>query len=317
MAHAGPSASPSPPAPARAESAPRTAPTMPWWQGWLPLAVLPPLVLLLAPAAWPRWAVMWTLAFAIWCGCKWLTWRRTPVPGAPAWQHAAYLLLWPGLDPAAFLSPRPSAAVRPPTPREWLFGAAKLLAGLVLLYGVARLVPAEYPYLVGWVGMVGTILALHFGSFHLLSCFWRSLGINARPLMHAPLTSVSLGEFWGRRWNTAFRDLTHRFLFRPLTARLGARGAVFAGFAFSGIVHDAVISLPAGGGYGGPSLFFVLQALGILAERSRAGRRLGLGKGRLGWLFTMLLLVLPAPLLFHPPFVEGIVVPFLHAVGAR
>jgi len=289
---------------------------MAWWQGWLPIALLPPAVVLLAPPWWPRWAVMWALAFAIWCGCKWLTWRRTPAPNAPAWQHAAYLLLWPGLDPAAFLSPRPNPSVRVPTPREWLFGVAKLLVGLVVLFGVARLVPAEYPYLTGWAGMVGTIMVLHFGSFHLASCFWRSFGVQARPLMHAPLTSVSLGEFWGRRWNTAFRDLTHRFLFRPLTAKLGARGAVLAGFLFSGIVHDAVISVPAGGGYGGPTIFFVLQALGMLAERGRAGRGMGLGRGWRGWLFSILLLVVPAPLLFHPPFVEGIVVPFMRAIGA-
>jgi hypothetical protein len=290
--------------------------TMPWWQGWLPLAILPPAVVLLAPASWPRWAVMWTLAFVIFCGCKWLTWRRTPVEGVAPWRHAAYLLLWPGLDPAAFLNPRPTPAARKPTGREWLFGAAKLASGLVVLFGLARLVPPEHPYVAGWIGMVGTIMVLHFGSFHLLSCFWRSLGVNARPLMHSPLTSVSLGEFWGRRWNTAFRDLTHRFLFRPLTARLGARGAVFAGFAFSGIVHDAVISVPSGGGYGGPTIFFILQALGMLAERSRVGRKLGLGVGWRGWLFTALLLVLPAPLLFHPPFVLGIVVPFMHAIGA-
>jgi hypothetical protein len=296
--------------------APRSAPTMPWWQGWIPLAVLPWIVVLFAPDDWPPWAVMWTLAFTIFCGCKWLTWRRTPVDGVPPWRHAAYLLLWPGLDPAAFLGPRSSSAARRPASREWLFAVVKLLIGLSLLYGVVRWVPTEYPYLTGWVGMVGTIMVLHFGSFHLLSYFWRSVGMNARPLMHAPLTSVSLGEFWGRRWNTAFRDLTHRFLFRPLTARLGARGAVLAGFVFSGIVHDVVISVPAGGGYGGPSLFFMLQALGILAERSRAGKQIGLGKGWRGGLFAMLLLVLPAPLLFHPPFVERIVVPFLGAIGA-
>lgn len=186
----------------------------------------------------------------------------------------------------------------------------------MLLYGIARLLPPERPYVVGWIGMIGTVLVLHFGTFHLLSCFWRSVGVNARPLMYAPLISVSLGELWGRRWNTAFRDLTHRFLFRPLTARFGARGGLFVGFAFSGIVHDAVISLPAGGGYGGPSLFFILQALGMLAERSRFGRRIGLGAGWRGWLFTMLMLAIPAPLLFHPPFVIGIVVPFMQAIGA-
>src|SRR6059036_729797 len=46
---------------------------------WLATAVLiPGAVLLFAPSDWPRWLVMWTLAFTIYCGCKWLTWRRTP-----------------------------------------------------------------------------------------------------------------------------------------------------------------------------------------------------------------------------------------------
>ena len=42
----------------------------------------------------------------------------------------------------------------------------------------------------------------------------------------------------------------------------------------------------------------------------------GLGAGWRGWLFTMLMLAIPAPLLFHPPFVVGIVVPFMQAIGA-
>lgn len=292
-------------------------PALPWWHGWLPLLVLPWPVAVVGPLVWPRWVAMWALAVVIFGGCKWLTWRRSPIPpDAPRWQQAAYLLAWPGLDPVAFLAPRPAPAARRPSAREWLFGAAKLAAGIVLLYGVARLLPPERPYVVGWVGMVGTVMVLHFGAFHLLSCFWRSIGVNARPLMYSPLISASLGELWGCRWNTAFRDLTHRFLFRPLIARFGARGGLFVGFAFSGIVHDAVISLPAGGGYGGPSLFFILQALGMLAERSRLGRRIGLGAGWRGWLFTMLMLAIPAPLLFHSPFVVGIVVPFMQAIGA-
>jgi hypothetical protein len=291
-------------------------PALPWWYGWLPLIVLPWPVAIVGPLLWPRWVAMWTLAAVIFCGCKWLTWRRSPRTTAPAWQQIAYVIAWPGLDPTAFLVRRPSSAARRPTGREWLFGAAKLVIGFVLLYGVARLIPSEHPYIVGWIGMVGTVMVLHFGSFHLLSCFWRSIGVNARPLMYAPLASVSLGELWGRRWNTAFRDLTHRFLFRPLTAKFGARGGLFVGFLFSGVVHDVVISGPSGGGYGGPSLFFILQALGMLAERSKIGKSLGLGAGWRGWLFTLLMLALPAPLLFHPPFVLGIVVPFMQAIGA-
>jgi hypothetical protein len=56
-------------------------------------------------------------------------------------------------------------------------------------------------------------------------------------------------------------------------------GGLFLELAFGGIVHDAVISLPAGGGYGGPSVFFILQALGMLAERSRFGKSIGPGSG--------------------------------------
>ncbi len=77
-----------------------------------------------------------------------------------------------------------------------------------------------------------------------------------------------------------------------------------------------MISLPAGGGYGGPTAFFLLQGAGLLAERSGVGRGLGLGSGRRGWAFTTGMLLAPAPLLFHRPFVTGIVVPFLDAVGA-
>jgi hypothetical protein len=256
---------------------------------------------------------MWTLSFVIYCGCKWLTWRRTPLDGVPAWRHAAYLLAWPGLDAAAFLGGRTQDS---PAYDEWARALRNLLVGLVLLFGVARFVAPYNLYAAGWVGMTGIVLSLHFGSFQFLSYGWRRAGVDARPLMNKPVISVSLGEFWGRRWNTAFRDLTHRFLFRPLNRRLGVRWGIAGGFLFSGLVHELVISVPAGGGYGGPTLFFIVQGFGILVERSRSGREIGLGRGARGWLFAMLLLVAPAPWLFHVPFVQGIVVPFMARLGA-
>jgi hypothetical protein len=262
----------------------------------------------------PPWVVMWGLAVAIYVGCKALTWLRTPAPTAPAWRHAAYLLVWPGLDARAFLDPLPAA--ERPTAGEWAFAAGKLAVGIGLTWGVARLVPADMPLLTGWVGMAGLIFVLHFGSFHLLSCAWRAAGVNAKPLMHWPVAATSLADFWGRRWNTAFRDLTHRFLFRPLARRLGPRAGLAAGFLFSGVVHDLVISLPAGGGYGWPTLYFTLQGLGLVAERSRAGRFIGLGHGWRGWLFAAVVVAGPAYGLFHPPFVLTVVVPFLSVIGA-
>lgn len=54
----------------------------------------------------------------------------------------------------------------------------------------------------------------------------------------------------------------------------------------------------------------------MLIERSAAGRRIGLGSGSAGRLFAVLVLLLPAGLLFHRPFVVRIIVPFMHAIGA-
>ena len=272
-----------------------------------------PAVALATIAGWPRWAVMWGVAVAVFVACKGLTLRRRT--GAARWRRAAYLLAWPGMDAGAFLDARR----RPARPRagEWAAAAARLALGVAILYGVVPRLPSSAdPYWLGWAGMVGLILCLHFGSFALLSCAWRAADVDARPLMDRPLASTRLSDFWGRRWNTAFRDLTHRFLFRPLTRRLGGRRALWVGFLASGLIHDAVISLPAGGGYGGPTLFFLIQAAGLSIERTRAGRRLGLGRGVRGWLFTMAALLLPARLLFHRPFVVGVIVSFLHAIGA-
>lgn len=268
------------------------------------------------PTAVPPWAVMWALAAGVFAGCKWLTWHRTPAPGAPARRHLAYLLAWPGLDAKAFLGTTPLPRDRRPAPGEWAFAAGKLALGVALTWGAVRLVPAGLPLLRGWVGMAGLIFLLHFGSFHLLSCAWRAAGVDARPLMNWPVLSQGVSEFWGRRWNTAFRDLAHRFLFRPLAARLGPRAGVAAGFLFSGAVHDLVISAPAGGGYGWPTLYFVAQGVGLLAERSGSGKRLGLGAGWRGRAFAVLVVLGPAYGLFHPPFVRNVVLPFLAAIGA-
>ena len=259
---------------------------------------------------------MWALAFSIYAVCKWLTWWRARASGATFWRQLGYLLAWPGLDADSFLQAGSHQSFPPPRLREWLFASLKLTAGVGVLYGAVPLVPRQSPYLAGWVGMIGLILILHFGVFHLLSCVWRRMGVEARPLMDWPLASTSVSQFWGRRWNTAFRDLTHRIVFRPLAGHLGPRGATGAGFLFSGVVHDLVISVPAGGGYGGSTLFFAVQAAAIFVERSGPGRQIGLGRGRPGWLFAMMVLLAPLGWLFHPPFVLEVVVPFLVALRA-
>jgi len=269
-----------------------------------------------SPSDWPRWALMWMMAAAIYVSCKCLTWQQAAAHRGASWKHAVYWLGWPGMDATGFLGERPLTKCLYCRSSEWFGAIGKLMLGVVLLFAVARFVPPQHTYVVGWIGMIGIVLILHFGAFHLLSCLWRSVGLQAHPLMNRPLASTSLSEFWSRRWNTAFRDLTHRFLFRPCASWLGPRWGIVVGFLFSGAIHDLVISVPAHGGYGGPTVFFTIQGLAMVIERSAYGRQAGLSAGWSGRLFTAAVLVAPVGLLFHRPFVVGVIVPFMRALGA-
>jgi hypothetical protein len=257
---------------------------------------------------------MWSLAFAIYFACKLVTWCMADTAHVPRLRQLAYIFAWPGMNTASFFDRTRRAF--PPSTAEWLAAAAKTFAGAFVFWNAQNWIAVSSPVLLGWAGMIGIVMMLHFGSFHLLSCSWRARDIEAPPLMNRPMRSTSVTEFWGRRWNTAFRDLTHQFLFRPQARQLGPARALVTGFFVSGVIHDLVISLPAGGGYGGPTAFFCIQAAAILLERSPAARSIGLGSGLRGWLFTALVLLVPARLLLHEPFVIQIVVPFMSALGA-
>lgn len=286
-----------------------------WPLGVLPLVVLP-VVALLAASWMPRWGLMWAMAFALYAGCKWLTYRAARVRGVPSDQvrSLGYLLAWPGMDATAFLGA--TDRVARPQPSEWMGAALKTLFGATLTWVVARRALPVAPLLAGWLGMVGLVLVLHFGTFHLLSLGWRNIGVNAIPVMQNPLGSISLAEFWGRRWNTAFHELATRFTFRPLRPTVGRAGATLLVFLVSGLIHELVISIPAHGGYGLPTGYFVLQGLGVAGEHTRLGRRVGLGRGWRGRLFTVVVAGVPAFWLFPPVFVRNVILPMLAFIGA-
>ncbi len=278
-----------------------------------------PLPLLFGLAVWfgrslPPWLYMWTLAFAIYFSLKWLTWwrERADVFHTPL-RSAAYLFAWPGMDAAAFLG---GARVRKPGAPLWFWALAKTCMGILLMWVCARHVPANLPLFQGWVGLLALILLLHFGSFELIALAWQSAGVNAEAIMQHPLSSKSLSEFWGKRWNLGFRQLSHEFVFRPLQKIAGPQAAMLLVFLISGLIHESVISLPARAGYGLPTAYFVLQGFGVLVERSRIGRRFGLQGGVSGWAFMAVITAAPAFWLFHPPFVIRVALPFMHAIWA-
>jgi alginate O-acetyltransferase complex protein AlgI len=262
------------------------------------------------------WVFMWLLAVAIFAGCKWQTWwaARAACRVASSWKrNIAYLLLWPGMDASEFFDVGVEKQNIPP--REWFRGIGTTLAGVALIWVGARIASQGHALLGGWVGMLGLVYFINFGTFHLLALAWRRIGLGVRPIMQRPLASRSLSELWGKRWNLGFRTLSHKWVFQPLQKSFGPGAATLGAFLASGLLHDLVISVPAGAGYGLPTAYFLAQGLGVIAERSEAGRRLGLGRSARGWLWTAIIAAAPVYALFHPWFVMRVMVPFLLAIA--
>lgn len=264
------------------------------------------------------WVFMWTLAFAIFGGCKWLTLIQSLRTGAPYNLKTAgvYLTCWPGMNAATFLS---REAVTPVRYIEWAVAIMITFTGVLLTWVAVRQSPLTtgsneiLSLLQGWLGMTGIILMLHFGTFHLLSLTLRWLGFNAPPIMKSPLLSNSVSDFWGRRWNQPFHELT-KLVFHPLRLRLGPRPALWISFLLSGLIHELIITIPAGGGYGLPTLYFIIQGSGLLLERRLFSCRNN-HTNILRRLFCWIVVVGPAGLLFPPIFAEQIVLPMLNAIG--
>ena len=287
----------------------------PGWIGRAPLILLPFLAIALGASLRP-WIFMWLLAAAIYAGCKWLTWWQAKIAGFAAGNRkrsAAYLLFWPGMDPREFFDN--TCAKRHVRASECLVATAKTLAGATLMGAGARVISSGHPMLGGWAGMIGLVLFLHFGTFHLVALAWQGVGLGVRPIMQKPLLSRSLSELWGKRWNVGFRALSHMWVFQPLQKRFGLMVATMGAFLASGLLHDLVISVPARAGYGLPTAYFLIQGLGVVVERSEAGRRFGLGGGARGWRWTALIAAGPAYGLLHPWFVMRVIDPFLRAVA--
>lgn len=298
---------------ARERAATRNEGSAQQWIAWAPLAVLPLIALAFRSLVAP-WVLMWLLALTVFAGCKWQTWWSAfATRPAPNWKRSvAYLLLWPGMDPNPFFEP--FAEKRHIQQREWLAALAKLIIGATLVAVSRSVFLADHTLSEGWTGMIGLILALHFGALQLVALGWQSVGIRVEPLMKRPLASTSLSDLWGKRWNRGFRTLAHKLVFRPVQRRYGAVAGTLATFLASGLIHDFVISVPARAGYGLPTAYFLIQGFGVIVERSRIGTVLGLGNGVRGRMWFLFIAAAPLPLLFHPWFVTRVMLPFLHAI---
>jgi alginate O-acetyltransferase complex protein AlgI len=269
---------------------------------WQHQDTLEPAQRLLACSAW----LLYTLK-----GWSLLLRPRQAVQDADPVGLLLFAYLWPGLDSTPFEKRVPNDDWQAQSARWFVLGFPTMAIGIVglLLTALHTDLPQSGR---GFAAIGCLLLAVHFGFSDVLSSLLRLGGFAVPRLFEAPHRSVSLNDFWTRRWNRPFVEM-NRLLFRPaLLPALGARGSMIALFLLSGVLHELALSFPAGAGWGGPLAYFAWHGALMLAEK-----KVGLSRWPVVWarLWTWFWLLAPLPLLFHTPFRQALVLPLLAALG--
>lgn len=251
------------------------------------------------------WLLYWIKGWAL------LGQPRTAVKEASPLGLLLYAYLWPGIDPRPFYRQQDS---EPNAARWFVYGFPTMALGVLGGLLLAVWAPCLSGPALGMAGVMAVLVTIHLGTSDVISAAVSLLGFPVKRLFEHPLACRSLRDFWSKRWNRPFVEM-NRMLFQPLLpSSLGADGKVVALFLLSGLLHELALSFPAGGGWGGPLLYFLVQGLAMRAEY-----RWGIEQKPWSRLWTWTLLLGPLPLLFHSKFLTTLVVPlyeFLHRIPA-
>ena len=213
---------------------------------------------------------------------------------------------WPGMRPSLFakrrvVDVRAAAEIATKGVRALLIGAVLFVcARMIAVSPIERTIKQA---IVTLIAMPSLSLMLHFGLFDIVAGFHRMRGVPVEKLFRAPLRARSLSEFWSRRWNVGFSEMIALIVHRPLRRNAGENVALAGSFLASGLLHELAISVPVGTGYGLPTVYFLLHGALVAFERRMAQPP--------GHLWTIFWLAAPMPLLFHPPFVRGVIWPLV------
>jgi len=226
-------------------------------------------------------------------------------------QWLLFSYAWFGMNPLPFKS-FPSRSLTDYR-KYFIKGLSRIVLGILLINivnyffkGVNEIVP---DILIKLSYLISLSLILHFGVLSISAGFLRLLGIPVTSLFKDPLKSKSLQEFWSKRWNIAFVELTTLAVLRPAKKKFGGTTAFWMSFIFSGLLHELAISLSVNSGFGKPFAYFIIQALLILTIEKYFIDRLSSGFIKTMWVLACLLL--PIFLLFHENFIDQIVVPLV------
>jgi len=228
-------------------------------------------------------------------------------------QWVVFAIGWAGMraQPFESLGEKPLPGAGPII----TFGVSRVIIGLLLiaLAHKAMLLPVSpgLTYiLVSAILLVGFSLILHFGLLGISAGMWRLSGVNTYVLFKSPAKALSLTEFWSKRWNIAFSEMTSVAVFRPLKNKTGSAAALMAAFVFSGLLHELALSVPVNNGYGLPLLYFIIQGAMVLVEKVLIIQKiLFLQNQLIARLWTLFWVIVPMPLLFHQHFIKEVVWP--------
>jgi hypothetical protein len=225
-------------------------------------------------------------------------------------QWSAFALGWFGMRPALFET-FPAPSQRLPYATIAMRGISRIALGMVLVYlsAVIETTNTSIMIIADLALLVGISFILHFGILNLSTAYWRWWGVNVKELFRSPYKSRSLNEFWGKRWNMAFSEMTTLIAYRPLKFKIGKTAAMIISFLLSGVLHEIAISLPVKAGYGLPMLYFALHGILMYTEEKSAFVQKILASKILAHLWVLGWLILPIHLLFHPAFMEGVLKP--------
>jgi alginate O-acetyltransferase complex protein AlgI len=226
-------------------------------------------------------------------------------------QWTAFALGWFGMRPLLFET-LPSVPL--PSRKIFIKGVGAMLLGVVCL-SISRAI--EFTCLHSFANLmvlIGLSLVLHFGLLNLCTAGWRFMGVEVKELFRAPYKSKSIKEFWGKRWNLAFSEMTALIIYKPLKEKYPSVVAMLAAFLFSGLLHEIAISFPVHSGYGLPMLYFVIHAgVMIMEDKSSSIKKLLTNQWAahiwvLGWIIG------PLPFLFHTNFIEQVLKPIRNSL---
>ena len=228
-------------------------------------------------------------------------------------QWTAFTIGWAGMraQPFETLSSKPMPDAWP----KIKFGISRIAAGFLLIFLAHRLatlpIDRDILYiLITGILLIAFSLILHFGLLSISAGMWRLSGVGTYYLFKAPAKAKSLNEFWSKRWNLAFSEMTSVAIFRPLKNRTGGVVALMIAFVFSGLLHELALSVPVNNGYGLPLLYFIIQGIIVLLEKVLLNRKVRFLQNKIlsrVWVFFWL--VVPMPLLFHNEFIKQVVWP--------